>query len=301
MNRREFIQSGLTIASLAFVAGTDFAQAAILGSPSWGISLLPWNENFGSGLEFSKKLRPDFVFASGEILNQKDFKSEVWKASLKKAGSPKVGFWYGPVPHNFEDQTSETDRFSTFLDKAKLAAGKFVVVKASVRESYGPGLDKIRKLGSGLSAAGVLAKSRGLQLLFQNDYESMIRTPTELIQLLGATDRKNVQLAFDYAHFSLAGGNLASFLASSQQRIGLVLLKDLQTPFNRHDGKRSYNYRFTDPGVGGLDIAQLFASLKENRIKPVFVPDPSLPDSRLPEKITMDYLEPLKTYLEISL
>lgn len=300
MNRREFVWVGLKLSSLAAIAPGFITDAAPQGGNSWGFSLLPWDNSPLEGVEFAKKMKPDFFFISASFLKQKDFKSQDWKSATKKAGASGTGFFYGSLPFNFEDQTSEIERFTLVCEEAKAAGGKFVLVQGTARESYGPGPEKIRKLGSSLNAAGIIARSKGLRLFFQHGHETQIRTQEELGLLMAATEKKNIQLALDFAHFSLSGGNLDSFTSAHGRRIGLVVLKDLQSPFNRNDGKRSYNYRFTEPGIGKLDFSQLFTLLKDKGIRPIFLPDPQLPDARTPDKLSLDYLEKLRPFLGIA-
>lgn len=294
MTRREFFWSGFSFAALTGLQSSAFASRFISGDSSWCLSLLPWENERLKGLDFAKQFKAEYLLLPSSLLASNDFKPANWKTDVKRAGIRGTGFLFGPISYNFEEQSSELERFTQLAEKAKSAGGKFILVGSQPRESYGPGPDKLKKLASSLNAAGLIAKSKGLKLYFRNDVETFLRSSQEIQQVLNQTDKKNVQLAFDFAHFVQSGSDFVPFLQSNGRRIGLVVLKDLQSPFNRHDGKKSYSYRFVEPGLGKLDFGRLFEVLKEIKTEPIFLPEPQLPDPRSPKQLSLDYLERLK-------
>ncbi len=265
MKKRKQTATLLLVLAFAFINGQ--VRAGDLPKPKvkWGISLALWKDSFETGFQEAASLGLRAVQPGMNVYEAYKNKPGELKSKLKKAGLKMPVFSGGQIdgdPARRQSQIQELTEIARFV---KSAGGKYLQVGTSQRNAYPPGKDKLIQLAQALSEIAEALEKTGIKLLLHPQMYQMCESPEELKIVIDNTKPELVGLVLDAGHFALAGGNPAEAVSLYKNRIKLVHIQDVVSPFPGHQGSKKSNYRFVEAGKGNkISWPDFFKVLKQN-------------------------------------
>lgn len=123
------------------------------------------------------------------------------------------------------------------------------------------------RLGRLLTELGKRTADLGIPLVYHHHMNSLGERPDEIAPILEATDVKYVKLLLDVAHWQQGGGDPVRAVTDYAERIGVLHIKDVQSPVPGATGDLSRSYRFVELGRGSVDLPGVFAALDKIRFR----------------------------------
>jgi len=117
------------------------------------------------------------------------------------------------------------------------------------------------RLGRLMTELGKRTADLGIPLAYHHHMNSIGEPPEAIAQIVQASDPRYVKLLFDTAHYQQGGGDPVRAIRQYADRLGLMHLKDLESPVSGATGDLSRSYRFMELGRGKVDLKGVFAAL----------------------------------------
>lgn len=125
-------------------------------------------------------------------------------------------------------------------------------------------------LTTGLDKLGVIARDKGLKLVFHHHMGTVVQTLAETDRLMAETNPDTVHLLFDSGHFAYCGEDPVAALKKHFARVRHVHLKDIRPAMVKEVKDKSLSFlkgvrmgAFTVPGDGAVDFPSIFRILSD--------------------------------------
>jgi inosose dehydratase len=161
------------------------------------------------------------------------------------------------------DPAREREELATHVGHAKFvrdAGGLFLQVIDERPKGRAIVPDDYRRLGKLMTELGKRTADLGVPLVYHHHMNSLGERPEEVAAVLDAADRKYVRVLFDIAHYQQGGGDPVAALRKYKDWIEVLHLKDVRAG---GAGGAGGEYQFVELGRGRVDLAGVFASLRE--------------------------------------
>jgi inosose dehydratase len=134
------------------------------------------------------------------------------------------------------------------------------------------------QLAKGLNHLGILAKEKGMEIVYHHHMGTGVQTTEEIDQLMKSTNPELVSLLYDTGHLVFSGENPMLVLEKHFPRIKHVHLKDIRQAVVDRVKAENLSFLqavkagvFTVPGDGVIRFAPLFTFLAEHGYEGWFV------------------------------
>jgi inosose dehydratase len=202
----------------------------------------------------------------------------------------------GPGGTTFNEATEVATqvKHARFLSDA---GGLYLQMTGAGRPKEGrPTAEDFKTFGRLLTEVGKRANDVGITLGYHNHMGSLGEAPEEVDRVMDAADPRFVKLELDVAHYAQGGGDPAKAIRTYRDRLLFLHIKDVESLTQAAGRPASQAYRFVELGRGRVDLAAVFAALKEVQFRGwAIVELDSVPDkSRTPKEsalISKKYLE----------
>jgi inosose dehydratase len=201
----------------------------------------------------------------------------------------------GPRANDAEADVIATQvKHATFM---RDAGGLYLQMTDSARPKEGkPSAEDFKRLGRILTEVGKRAADLGVTLAYHNHMNSLGEAPDEVDRVMDAADPRYVKLLLDVAHYTQGGGDPVKAISKYRERILFLHIKDVESPVPAVAGEQPKPYRFVELGRGKVNLAGVFAALKEVQFRGwAIIELDSVPDkSRTPKEsaiISKQYLQ----------
>jgi inosose dehydratase len=166
------------------------------------------------------------------------------------------------------DPARERDELATHVKHAQFVhdtGGLYLQVIDERPKGRALVADDYRRLGRLMTELGKRTADVGVPLVYHHHMNSIGERPQEVASVLDAADRKYVRVLFDVAHYQQGGGDPVAALRKYRDWIEVVHLKDVRTvsPSPLPTDPARANYQFVELGRGRVDLAGVFAALRE--------------------------------------
>ncbi|MBL8173300.1 MAG: sugar phosphate isomerase/epimerase [Bryobacterales bacterium] len=177
-------------------------------------------------------------------------------------------------------------------DAAKLPAALEDAAKRGFRYVVCPyvapadrgGAEVMKRLGETLNSAGQKAKAAGITLAYHNhafEFEPAGAAGTLLDVLMGACDKKLVQLELDIMWVKVAGVDPVEMLKKYKGRVPLMHVKNLHPGVDKRYDERIPRTAFAEAGKGVIDIGSVLKAAGPAGVKHFFVEQDQTPGDPL--------------------
>ena len=193
---------------------------------------------------------------------------------------------------------AEKDEVAKHVRNARFVhdvGGHYLQVTDSARpKGRKPEVLDFKQLGRVLSEIGKQAADLGVPVGYHNHMGSLGEAPAEVDRILDAADQRYVKLELDIAHYQQGGGDPARAIRQYRDRLIFLHIKDVESLTTTDERGRAYHW--VELGRGRLDLAGVFAALRDVRFRGWAVIElDSVPDkSRTPKEcaeISKRYVE----------
>lgn len=114
-----------------------------------------------------------------------------------------------------------------------------------------------------LTEIGRRTADLGIPLGYHNHMHALGESPAEVERILDAADPRFVKLLLDVAHFQQGGGDPVQAIRRYRDRLLFLHIKDVQSPVPGAAPGAGPSYRFVELGRGAVDVAGVFAALRD--------------------------------------
>jgi len=195
---------------------------------------------------------------------------------------------------------TEAEEIAKHTSHAKFVhdvGGRYLQVTDSARpKDRKPAPDDFKQLGKVLTEIGKRSLDLGVPVGYHNHMNSLGEAPTEVDQIMDASDPRYIKLELDVAHYHQGGGDSAKAIKKYRDRLLFLHIKDVESPVPAAAGEEQRPYRFVELGRGKVDLPAVFEALKDVKFRGwAIVELDSVPDkTRTPKEaavISKRYLE----------
>jgi inosose dehydratase len=116
------------------------------------------------------------------------------------------------------------------------------------------------RLGRLLTAIGRRTADLGIPVAYHHHAGSLGEKPDQIERVLDASDPKYVRLLLDVAHYQVGGGDPAAAIRRHAERLLFLHIKDVRMA---EAGASGPAFQFVELGRGSVDLAAVFAALRE--------------------------------------
>jgi inosose dehydratase len=124
-----------------------------------------------------------------------------------------------------------------------------------------------QQLGQAMTEIGKRAADLGVAVGYHNHMGGLGEAPDDLERILNEADPRYVKLLLDVAHYAQGGGDPARAIRQYRDRLLFFHIKDVETVAPRSAGDAAQNYRFVELGRGRVNLAGVFAAIKEIKFR----------------------------------
>jgi inosose dehydratase len=304
LSRRHFIVSFGAVAAASYAPlksiGAILDPAAKLIHPAagkirFGYAAITWNGNDAQAIKEISELGFNGIQLRSNILKDYGERPEALRALLDQNKLEMVALSSGGVgiaPGTESDEIEKHVRNAKFV---RAVGGRYLQVTDSARpKDRKPETSDFKQLGSVLTEIGKRANDLGIPVGYHNHMESLGEAPDEVDRIMDSADARYLKLELDIAHYQQGGGDPAGAIRKYHDRLLFLHIKDVESLGTNDERGRSY--RFVELGRGKVDLAAVFAALKEVNFSGwAIIELDSVPDkSRTPKEcaqISKKYLE----------
>jgi inosose dehydratase len=302
LSRRHFIL-GCGAAAVASTVPVKATVLHYLGQPNtpaadmirFGYASITWEGNDAQAIKEISELGFPGIQLRSNVLKEYGEKPQELRALLEQNKLEMVALSSGGVGIA---PGTETDEIAKHVRNAKFVSavgGHYLQVTDSARpKDRKPEAADFKQLGRLLTEIGKRAKDLGVPVGYHNHMASLGEAPDEVDRIMDAVDPRYVRLELDIAHYQQGGGDPARAIRQYHDRLLFLHIKDVES-LTTNDA-RGRAYRFVELGRGRVDLAAVFAALREVKFKGWAVVElDSVPDkSRTPKEcgqISKAYLQ----------
>lgn len=315
ISRRKFVISLGSLAAASACAGRTLAGAPapplyppidlsyfdklISQSPSeirFGYAAITWGGNDVEAIKEVGEVGFRGIQLRSPILKDFGDKPKALMDLLKQNKLQFVALSGGGPKSNIYNDAEEIATQVTHASFMREAGGLYLQMTDSARpKDRKPGSKDFKTLGRLLTEIGKRTTDLGIPMAYHNHMRSLGEAPDEVDALMDAADPRYVKLLLDVAHYAQGGGDPARAIRKYRDRILFLHIKDVETT-GGPGVEGASPYRFVELGRGRVDLAAVFAALKEIRFRGwAIVELDSVPDkTRTPKEsaiISKKYLE----------
>ena len=294
-SRRHFI---LGLGAAGLCARTSLASAlefrSVAGRIRFGYAAITWTGNDLQAIKEVSELGFPGIQLRSNILKEFGEKPEALRVLLQENKLEMVALSSGGVSINPATEAEELTRHVNNAKFVRAVGGHYLQLTDSARpKDRTPQSSDFKELGRRLTEIGKRAHDIGVAVGYHNHMNSLGESPSEVDQILNATDPRYVKLELDIAHYQQGGGDPASAIRKYRDRLLFLHIKDVESiPAD----ERGRTYRFVELGRGRVDLPAVFRALKDVKFKGWAVIElDEVPDkSRTPKEcaqISLKYLE----------
>jgi inosose dehydratase len=295
-SRRHFIL-GLGAAGLcartSLTSALEFRSAA--GRIRFGYAAITWTGNDFQAIKEIAELGFSGIQLRSNILKEFGEKPEALRVLLQENKLEMVALSSGGVSINPATEAEEVTRHVNNAKFVRAVGGHYLQLTDSARpKDRTPQSSDFKELGRRLTEIGKRAHDIGVAVGYHNHMNALGESPSEVDQILKATDPRYVKLELDIAHYQQGGGDPARAIRKYRDRLLFLHIKDVESLPSDDTSKR--NYRFVELGRGRVDLPAVFRALKDVKFRGWAVIElDEVPDkSRTPKEcaqISLKYLE----------
>jgi inosose dehydratase len=294
-SRRHFIL-GLGAAGLcartSLAAALEFRSAG--GRIRFGYAAITWTGNDLQAIKEIAELGFSGIQLRSNILKEFGEKPEALRVLLQQNKIEMVALSSGGVSINPATEAEELTRHVINAKFVRAVGGRYLQLTDSARpKDRTPQSSDFKELGRRLTEIGKRAHDIGVAVGYHNHMNALGESPSEVDQILKATDPRYVKLELDIAHYQQGGGDPARAIRKYRDRLLFLHIKDVESiPAD----ERGRTYRFVELGRGRVDLPAVFRALKDVKFKGWAVIElDEVPDkTRTPKEcaqISLKYLE----------
>jgi inosose dehydratase len=264
VTRREAIV-GLGLAGLGVSTGRAFLAAP--GDIRFGYAAITWQGKDDQAIEDAAAVGFRGIQLRSNVLEQFADKPAALRDKLTQHHLPMIALSSGNLR---QDPAVEKEELATHTSHAQFVrdlGGSYLQVIDERPKGRTIERGDYARLGRLLTELGKRTGDLGIPLVYHHHMNSLGERPDEIAPILDASDGRHVKLLLDVAHWQQGGGDPVKAVTDYADRIGLLHLKDVQSPAPGATGDLSRSYRFVELGRGSVDLPGVFAALDKVRYR----------------------------------
>ena len=264
------------------------------GNISFGYAAITWNGNDTQAIRDIAEVGFKGIQLRTSVLPEFESRPAALRELLAANNLKFTAFSSGGIriaPGTEADEIAKHVRNATFV---RDAGGMYLQVTDSARtKDRKPTADDFKQLGEVMNEIAKRVTDLGVPLGYHNHMNSLGEAPDEVDRIMDATDPRYVKFELDIAHYQQGGGDPAKAIRKYRDRLLFLHIKDVESPV---PGDATHPYRFVELGRGKVDLAGVFAALKDVKFRGWAVVElDAVPDqTRTPKEsalISKKYLE----------
>ncbi len=261
----------------------------------FGYAAITWDGNDAQAIKEISELGFHGIQLRSNVLKEFEQKPQALKDLLEQNKLSMVALSSGGVRIAAGTETDEIAKHVRNAKFVRAVGGRYLQVTDSARpKDRTPAASDFKQLGHTLTEIAKRSIDLGIPVGYHNHMGTLGESPEEVARIMDACDPTYVKLELDIAHYQQGGGDPARAIRQYRDRLLFLHIKDVESLATRDERGRAY--RFVELGRGKVDLAAVFAMLKEVQFDGWAVVElDSVPDkSRTPKEcaaISKKYLE----------
>jgi inosose dehydratase len=274
VSRRNFLQGMGGLAAASFVrangppATAPGDKAAATANVRFAYAAITWKGNDTQAIKEISEVGYRGIQLRFNAVQDYGQRPQALRETLRQNRLELVALSSGNVSGATNARADEIARHARNAEFVRDIGGHYLqLVDSAMPRGRKPVAADYQQLGQVMTEIGKRAVDLGLAVGYHNHMGGLGEAPDDLERILNEADPRYVKLLLDVAHYAQGGGDPARAIRQYRDRLLFFHIKDVEAVAPKSAGDAAQGYRFVELGRGRVDLAGVFAAIKEVKFR----------------------------------